>query len=467
MSTGWRHNIVGLLMLPLSMLPFSAYVTQTAEGHLLWTKATHPLFGPDLPHLSNGEVTSIDEEAPRYSEAAAVLVYHGLGTSVGEEASQTMTPVQFGEQLVALRTAGMNPVTATEFVDACAGGEPLPDNAVMITFDDGRTEAMMHADPLLEQANMTATMFVISGAADTPSLFYAGWSTLEAHHASGRWDLQAHTAALHDTIPADPAGEVQQRPLLVNRLDGETLADWRERVAADLDASSDSLRKHTGSRPVAFAYPFGAYGGDSRSNDPRIEEELREVMSDHVDVAFQQDEQDTVDLADCADDPLMLRRLDVGAWTGPQLVARIAEMARHQQSNEPVVEPSIVSSPPSPAMDPGEPTPSAPPATTPPAGTRPAEPSQPATEPVGTAPGSLAKPRLQLPAVPLPAIPEVLPERLPTPVPPRAPVPVPTVAPLPVPSFEPAPAPPPPVPETGRTPPGQDKKKPDPPGRRR
>lgn len=332
--TGWRQSLVGFFMLPLSLLPFVAYVTQTAEGHLLWTKAVHPLFAPDLPLLPGDEARWIDDRAPRYADAAAVLVYHGLGSSVGAEATQTMTPDQFGEQLVALRAAGMNPVTATQFADACAGGAPLPDNAVMITFDDGRTEAMLHADPLLDQADMTATMFVISGAADTPSLFYAGWSRLEEYHASGRWDLQAHTDALHDTLAPDPADEVQQRPLLVNRLDGESLTEWRRRVAVDLQASSDKLRAHTGARPVAFAYPFGAYGGDERTDDPRIARELRRLLSDHVEIAFQQDDQETVDLADCHDDPLMLRRLDVGAWTGPELLARIATMARYQQVGE-------------------------------------------------------------------------------------------------------------------------------------
>lgn len=477
-------------MLPLSVLPFYAYVTQTPEGHLLWTKATHPLVAPDLPLLSGGEARWIDDEAPRYADAAAVLVYHGLGTSVGEEASQTMTPAQFGEQLVALRTAGMNPVTATEFAEACAGGSPLPDNAVMITFDDGRTEAMMHADPLLEQADMTATMFVISGAADTPSLFYAGWSTLSDYHASGRWDLQAHSDALHDTIPPDPAGAVQQRPLLVNRLDGESLADWRARLTADLDASSDKLREHTGDRPVAFAYPFGAYGGDERSNDPRIERELREVVAAHVEIAFHQDEQDTVDLADCDDDPLMLRRLDVGPWSGSALVARVAEMARSQQRSGRgeradtegglVGELDVASPVPgadssdggqAAATEPSQGSPaSAGPSNGPaPAGVPPPLPG-PVPVPSGLVPRLGPVPPVSVPPPvsalpPAPAIPPV-----PVAVPPPSPVPVPAVTPVPAPPAEPAPAPSLPAPQQPdpetKTPPGLEKRT-TPPGRRR
>lgn len=430
--TAWRQNLVGLFMLPLSILPFSAYITQTPEGHLLWTKAIYPLVAPDLPLLPAGEVTWIDDEAPRYSDAAAVLVYHGLGTSVGEEASQTMTPEQFGEQLVALRTAGLNPVTATEFAEACAGGRPLPDNAVMITFDDGRTEAMMHADPLLDQADMTATMFVISSAADTPSLFYAGWSALEDYHASGRWDLQAHTDALHDTIPVDPTDEVQQRPLLVNRLDGESLADWRERITADLDASSDKLHEHTGSRPVAFAYPFGAYGGDNRSNDPRLESQLRTIMADHVQMAFHQDEQNTVDLADCDDDPLMMRRLDVGPWSGRQLIARIATMARLQQGSEAIVEG---------AHDPAPPVAGDPAAA---AARPPAQPSDDGAQPDAASAGPTPAPPAHLLPVPLPVPRPALPAPPVSaidPAVPPVPAPAPVVTPLPLPPPPPVPAP--------------------------
>ena len=51
---------------------------------------------------------------------------------------------------------------------------------------------------------------------------------------------------------------------------GETLAQWQERVDADLDWGEDTLRAHVpGYEPLAFAPPFGAYG-QLDTNDPHI-----------------------------------------------------------------------------------------------------------------------------------------------------------------------------------------------------
>ena len=89
----------------------------------------------------------------------------------------------------------MHTVTAADVARAFGAGKPLPDNAVMITFDDGRADAMMWADPLLKEAGMKATMFVISSAAADPGIYYAGWDRLRAPYSqsSGRFAAASRT----------------------------------------------------------------------------------------------------------------------------------------------------------------------------------------------------------------------------------------------------------------------------------
>ncbi len=46
---------------------------------------------------------------------------------------------------------------------------------------------MMFADPLLQQASMVATMFVITNAASEPGVYYAGWDDIQGiDRAAGR-----------------------------------------------------------------------------------------------------------------------------------------------------------------------------------------------------------------------------------------------------------------------------------------
>ncbi len=252
------------------------------------------------------------------------LAYHGIGSASDSEGGFVVSAKRFGEHLATLRAAGMNTVTAADVAAAFTGGPALPPNAVMLSFDDGRADAMMFADPLLKQAGMRATMFVISGAASEPGIYYASWDKIEGYAKSGRWDIQSHTAASHREHDAAGAGSL---PALTSLAKGESLEEYRMRVREDLREVGDAIETHVGRRPVAFAYPFGAYGAD-RSNDPAIVDVLREEVAREYQVAFQQDDQDTVPLLTADQDHLLLRRVEVENWSGLQLLQRIDRAAR-------------------------------------------------------------------------------------------------------------------------------------------
>jgi peptidoglycan/xylan/chitin deacetylase (PgdA/CDA1 family) len=318
-----RQVIVGLVMFPLSLLPFLAYFRQTPEGRLLWTRATIGVFRPELPALTKAEARRFRKEAPRYSGGVAVLVYHGIGSSTDAEGRFSLSVSQFGAQLNALRAAGMHFVTARRLADDYRHHRAPPPNAVMVTFDDGRAEAMMLADPLLREAHARATMFVITDRASDHGLFYASSDALRGYAKSGRWDLESHTAGQHVMQPTR-SGPL---PRLTSTTRGESISAFRRRVTADLDRADAELVRLSGRRPVAFAYPFGAYGAD-RSNNPHILAVLRRVLRRRYALAFQQDDQETIPLATCVSPRLTLRRLDVRPWSGSQLLAQLRHMTR-------------------------------------------------------------------------------------------------------------------------------------------
>ena len=313
---------MGLLALPLSMLPFVAYFRLTGEGALLWSRARVAIVKPHLPSLSAADRRWARANAPSYSGGVAVLVYHGVG-SQGDETAYSITPEQLGSQLAYLRAAGMHVVTARQVADAFGQHQPLPSRAVMLTFDDGRAEAMLWADPLLAEAQAQATMFVITQAAGSRGIFYASWKQLRQYAASGRWDLESHTTALHFL-----QGVAGGRPLpaLASLKPGETIGAYTHRVQMDLADASTELEKEIGQRPVAFAYPFGDYGAE-RTNDGRIQGVLTAAVSRNYQLAFEQDDQLTVPLVTCTDDRLHLRRIDVGHWSGRDLLQRLRRAA--------------------------------------------------------------------------------------------------------------------------------------------
>jgi biofilm PGA synthesis lipoprotein PgaB len=335
--------LIGLLAIPLSVLPFLAYGTFTPEGRLVRDRVRVALSPPHLPKLTEAQQRTAAQAAPRYAGKVMALAYHGIGSgSDGESGGDdrfAISPARFGEHLATLRAAGMHTVTAADVASAFRGGKPLPDNAVMITFDDGRSDAMLWADPLLKEAGMKATMFVISSAAAEPGIYYAGWDRLRTAARSGRWDIEAHTHASHRE--QDVTGG-EDLPALTSLAPGESLDAYRRRVADDLEENSAAILAHVGRRPVAFAYPFGAYGAD-RTNDPGIRAVLREEVARRFVLAFHQDEQDTIPLVDTSQEGVVLRRLEVENVSGMALLhlinrsAQAAQFPNGESDNPPVV----------------------------------------------------------------------------------------------------------------------------------
>lgn len=319
-----RQLMVGLMALPLTAVPFVAYANLTPEGRLVRDRAIVALAPPNLPTLTPRTLDAAAAAAPRYEGAVMALAYHGIGSASDSEGGFVVSPKRFGEHLAILRAAGMHTVTAADVAAAFTGGPALPPNAVMLSFDDGRADAMMFADPLLKQAGMAATMFVIAGAASEPGVYYASWDKIEGYAKSGRWDIQSHTAESHREQAAAGAGSL---PALTSLAKGESLEEYRIRIREDIREAGDAIEKHVGRRPVAFAYPFGAYGAD-RSNDPAIVDILRDEVNREYRVAFQQDDQETVPLLTPDQDHLLLRRVEVENWSGLQLLQRIDRAAR-------------------------------------------------------------------------------------------------------------------------------------------
>ena len=60
-----RQAIVGLLMLPLTLLPFFAYFNLTQQGALVWERIKVTLSPPKLPTLSATDLAWTREHGPR------------------------------------------------------------------------------------------------------------------------------------------------------------------------------------------------------------------------------------------------------------------------------------------------------------------------------------------------------------------------------------------------------------------
>ncbi len=330
---GSLELVLGLLMIPLSIVPIVLYLTKTPEGYLMYLRGRYALAAPTTAGL--------DPTNRAYAKAAfsrlpvdgvPVLVYHGIGRTWGDtqDSRFVVSRAHFAEQMRALQDAGFQAVDSADLLRFLHTGDRslLPRRPVLITFDDGRTDAMLQATPILKATNLRATMFVIGKDAGSASIYYAGWGQLSHYAAGGVWQLQNHTYALHRTI--DDVKGLQPLSELVRLQPGETLRQYRERIGADLDRDSRAIVSHGGAAPIAFSYPFGDWGQHART--PGVVGALQSVLRSRVRIAFDQDHQSGWRFSMPGDDPLHVHRLQMRDWNATQFLARLRAAAKLSQT---------------------------------------------------------------------------------------------------------------------------------------
>ena len=76
------------------------------------------------------------------------------------------TPEAFERQM-AFVAGHFTPVTFRQLANHCLGEEPLPDNPIIITLDDGYRDSYRYAFPILKRHGLRACFFVITGLVES------------------------------------------------------------------------------------------------------------------------------------------------------------------------------------------------------------------------------------------------------------------------------------------------------------
>ncbi len=172
---------------------------------------------------------------------ACVLLYHRVN-DLGDD--PLTTPVRrFAEHMLVLRKF-YTVLPSALLVDTLEAGQPLPNNAVAIHFDDGYRDVFTHAKPILGALNFPAAVFVSSG--------YVGTKRRFAHDGPFPWHFE-------NLRPQDlremAASGFEIGSHTVNHVDLAQSDD--ETVIAELMESKRDLEAIIGGSVTLFSFPFG------------------------------------------------------------------------------------------------------------------------------------------------------------------------------------------------------------------
>ena len=190
---------------------------------------------------------------------------------------------RLAEQFEWLRANGWQPVSLDQLLAARDGRATLPEQAVLLTFDDGLESLYSRVFPLLRAYGYPAVAAVVTGwlegVTEGATVLYEGrprgrdgfvdWAALREMADSGLVEIASHSHDLHRGVLGNPQGNEQPaattREYLPAAARYETEAERQARIRADLARSADLLERHTGQRPRAVVWPYGEYDATAES----------------------------------------------------------------------------------------------------------------------------------------------------------------------------------------------------------
>jgi biofilm PGA synthesis lipoprotein PgaB len=204
-----------------------------------------------------------------------VLAYHDVRDSVRDDFDRDQYAISTRnliDHFTWLKVHGFTPVSIDDLIAAERGVRPLPDKAVLLTFDDGFKSVYTHVYPLLELFDYPAIVSIVTEWIESDVAVEQSGRTLTRHdfltwdeiaklRASGLVEIASHSHALHRGISGNPQGNQQPAGVTAMYADGayESRADYAGRIHADLAQSVALIERYTGTRPRVIAWPYGAH----------------------------------------------------------------------------------------------------------------------------------------------------------------------------------------------------------------
>jgi peptidoglycan/xylan/chitin deacetylase (PgdA/CDA1 family) len=221
----------------------------------------------------------------RGADKFAVVAYHDVVDFPGDLDDDAVTVDRLIGFFEWLRANHWTTISLDDVEAARSGKKELPDNSILISFDDGYHSFYTRVYPLLLAYHIPA-LFAIEGswvdAPDSGKVKYGNltvprtnfvtWEEMREMSKSGLVEFASHTYDLHHGGLGNPQGNefaLANSRLYTPGRGYETEAQFRKRVYDDLAKSRDLLASRLGKAPRAIVWPYGRYTG------PGLEEAKR------------------------------------------------------------------------------------------------------------------------------------------------------------------------------------------------
>ncbi|MGQ8367218.1 polysaccharide deacetylase family protein [Glaciecola sp. 1036] len=169
-----------------------------------------------------------------------ILCYHQFTRDRSSSNPMVVTEAEFTQQMAYLHEKGYQVISLQEASEFVRGQRELPDNAVVITIDDGYRSFKDIALPVLTKYQFPSTMFIypefIGGK------LALSWQDVKSLVNHPLVEIESHSTT-HSSLSRNPSGE--------------DIRGYQTRIRGEVEQAQQRIYRNTHQKVRHFAYPYG------------------------------------------------------------------------------------------------------------------------------------------------------------------------------------------------------------------
>ncbi len=191
-----------------------------------------------------------------------ILMYHQVKNS--NFGKDVISRYEFESDLKYLSENNYNTITMSQLIDYVYNGTALPQNPIILSFDDGSISIYKNVFPLLKKYNSKIVLYIVGKSTDDYSkvsddnINYAviTWDEVSEMDKSGLVEIQNHTYNLH---------RIRNGRYGCYQMEDESPTHYEEVITEDLNTLQEKVLLVTDKIPNTFTYPYGKYNNNTEN----------------------------------------------------------------------------------------------------------------------------------------------------------------------------------------------------------
>lgn len=240
-----RRKLIKIAALMMALTVVSSFMpTYAASSMPDWLKQADGITEDITENTKDPELENWREEKKNLK--VPILLYHHITNDAfsNEQSISHISPSDFRLHMTAIKTH-YSPISLRsyiEYVNCDDGSVKIPQNPIIVTFDDGYSSNYEIAYPILKELEIPATIFVVTdtvgASSDSGKVHYSHftWEQAREMEQSGLIEIQSHTAGHIGMTTVDSGEQIRQ-----------------------LRKSKYEIEKNLGHKCDMIAFPYGDY----------------------------------------------------------------------------------------------------------------------------------------------------------------------------------------------------------------